>query len=133
MIREQEALDYHSTGRKGKIEGVPTKPCVTQRALSLAYTPGVAVPCLKIHENPEDYYDHIYGEHEAGGTSVLYLAAVPFEQLGFNPKITTEAYPRYSVPFLYGVPVVLTLMPPLLLALSMATDRNKEEEVGNHD
>jgi malate dehydrogenase (oxaloacetate-decarboxylating)(NADP+) len=56
MIRKQDALDYHSQGRRGKIEVVPSKPCQTQRDLSLAYTPGVAEPCLDIHANPEDAY-----------------------------------------------------------------------------
>ena len=58
MIRKQEALDYHSGGRKGKIEVSPTKPCRTQRDLSLAYTPGVAVPCLEIKANPEDVFNY---------------------------------------------------------------------------
>ncbi len=53
-IRDQEALDYHSKGRPGKLEVISSKPCITQRDLSLAYTPGVAVPCLRIHEAPED-------------------------------------------------------------------------------
>jgi malate dehydrogenase (oxaloacetate-decarboxylating)(NADP+) len=52
MITKQEALDYHSTGRKGKVEVNPTKPCVTQRDLSLAYTPGVAEPCREIEKDP---------------------------------------------------------------------------------
>jgi len=52
MITKKEALDYHSTGRPGKIEVVATKPCVTQRDLSLAYTPGVADPCLEIEKDP---------------------------------------------------------------------------------
>jgi malate dehydrogenase (oxaloacetate-decarboxylating)(NADP+) len=56
MIRKQDALDYHSQGRRGKIEVIPTKPCATQRDLSLAYTPGVADPCLEIEKNPEDAY-----------------------------------------------------------------------------
>jgi malate dehydrogenase (oxaloacetate-decarboxylating)(NADP+) len=56
MIRKQDALDYHSQGRKGKIEVVPTKPCQTQRDLSLAYPPGVAEPCRQIEANPEDAY-----------------------------------------------------------------------------
>jgi malate dehydrogenase (oxaloacetate-decarboxylating)(NADP+) len=47
-----EALEYHSRGRKGKIEVIPTKPVSTQYDLSLAYSPGVAEPCLKIHEDP---------------------------------------------------------------------------------
>ncbi|GMV40083.1 MAG: NADP-dependent malic enzyme [Myxococcales bacterium] len=55
-IRDQDALDYHSQGRPGKTEVVSTKPCVTARDLSLAYTPGVAVPCLAIERNPSDAY-----------------------------------------------------------------------------
>lgn len=56
MIKKEEALQYHSMGRKGKIEVTPTKPCVTQRDLALAYTPGVAIPCLEIEKNPSDAY-----------------------------------------------------------------------------
>jgi malate dehydrogenase (oxaloacetate-decarboxylating)(NADP+) len=51
-----EALEYHEAGRPGKIEVIPTKPTSTQRDLSLAYSPGVAVPCLEIEKNPEDAY-----------------------------------------------------------------------------
>ncbi|HYH05573.1 MAG TPA: NADP-dependent malic enzyme [Thermoanaerobaculia bacterium] len=53
-----EALDYHSGGRPGKIEVIPSKPTATQRDLSLAYTPGVAVPCLEIAANPDDVYKY---------------------------------------------------------------------------
>ncbi len=56
MIRKQDSLDYHSQGRRGKIEVIPTKPCSTQRDLSLAYSPGVADPCMEIHHNPEDAF-----------------------------------------------------------------------------
>ncbi len=52
----EEALEYHSEGRKGKIEVISTKPCLTSRDLSLAYTPGVAEPCRAIHKNKEDVY-----------------------------------------------------------------------------
>ena len=55
---KKEALDYHSSGRKGKIEVVPTKPYSTQRDLSLAYSPGVAEPCLEISENKSDVYKY---------------------------------------------------------------------------
>ena len=54
--RRQEALDYHSQGRPGKIQVSPTKPFKNQRDLSLAYTPGVAEPCLEIARSPEDVY-----------------------------------------------------------------------------
>ncbi len=57
-VRKQEALDYHSNGRPGKIEVIPSKPTKTQRDLSLAYSPGVAVPCMEIHANPEAVYKY---------------------------------------------------------------------------
>ena len=57
-IGKQEALDYHSRGRKGKIEVVASKPCSTQEDLSLAYTPGVAEPCLEIQLDPLKVYDY---------------------------------------------------------------------------
>ena len=53
-----QALEYHSHGRSGKIEVSPTKPCLTARDLSLAYSPGVAAPCLEIAKNPEDVYKY---------------------------------------------------------------------------
>jgi len=53
-VKRQDALDYHSQGRPGKIQVTITKPCKTQRDLGLAYTPGVAEPCLDIQKNPED-------------------------------------------------------------------------------
>lgn len=57
-IRKIEALDYHSMGKPGKIEVIPTKPYSTQRDLSLAYSPGVAEPCLAIAENKNDVYKY---------------------------------------------------------------------------
>ncbi|WP_164109047.1 MULTISPECIES: NADP-dependent malic enzyme [Sphingobacterium] len=56
--KKKEALDYHAMGRPGKIAVVPTKPYNSQRDLSLAYSPGVAEPCLAIAENPEDAYKY---------------------------------------------------------------------------
>ncbi|GAO04939.1 NADP-dependent malic enzyme [Anaeromyxobacter sp. Red801] len=55
-IRREDALAYHSSGRKGKIEVVPTKPCATARDLALAYSPGVAEPCLEIEKDPDASY-----------------------------------------------------------------------------
>ncbi|HLG40540.1 MAG TPA: NADP-dependent malic enzyme [Chitinophagaceae bacterium] len=57
-LRKQQALDYHSKGRPGKIEVVPTKETKTQRDLSLAYSPGVAEPCLEIAANRENVYKY---------------------------------------------------------------------------
>lgn len=55
---EKQALDFHSSGKPGKIEVISTKPCHTEKALALAYSPGVAVPCLAIAKNPESVYDY---------------------------------------------------------------------------
>lgn len=55
---EKQALDFHKNGRPGKIEVVSTKPCNTEKALALAYSPGVAVPCLEIAKNPDAVYDY---------------------------------------------------------------------------
>ncbi len=57
-IRKQDVLDYHRLGRKGKIEVIPSKPCSTQYDLSLAYTPGVADPCLDIQKDPELAFEY---------------------------------------------------------------------------
>ncbi len=79
-LRKQEALDYHFKGRPGKIEVIPTKATKTQRDLSLAYSPGVAVPCLEINENPENVYKYTAKGNLVGvisnGTAVLGLGDI---------------------------------------------------------
>jgi malate dehydrogenase (oxaloacetate-decarboxylating)(NADP+) len=57
-LRKEQALEYHSSGRPGKIEVIPTKEAKTQRDLSLAYSPGVAEPCKEIHNNIEEVYKY---------------------------------------------------------------------------
>ncbi|MFM2284528.1 MAG: hypothetical protein RLZZ543_24, partial [Bacteroidota bacterium] len=56
--KKKQALDYHANGRPGKIEVISSKPTSTQRDLSLAYSPGVAEPCLEIDKNPDDVYKY---------------------------------------------------------------------------
>lgn len=79
-IRKEEALEYHSRGRKGKIEVCSTKPCLTQRDLSLAYTPGVAVPCLEIEKSAEAAYTYTAKGNlvavVSNGTAVLGLGNI---------------------------------------------------------
>ena len=58
QLRKEQALEYHSKGRPGKIEVIPTKEAKTQRDLSLAYSPGVAEPCKEIHKNVDDVYKY---------------------------------------------------------------------------
>jgi malate dehydrogenase (oxaloacetate-decarboxylating)(NADP+) len=78
--RRQEALDYHSQGRPGKIQVSPTKPFKNQRDLSLAYTPGVAEPCLEIQRKPEDVYRYTARANlvavVTNGTAVLGLGNI---------------------------------------------------------
>jgi len=80
MITKEEALEYHSRGRKGKIEVVATKPCDTAEELSLAYSPGVAIPCLEIEKNPEDIYKYTAKGNLVGvisnGTAILGLGNI---------------------------------------------------------
>ena len=64
-VTKEMALDYHKGDRPGKIETIPTKPYSSQRDLSLAYSPGVAYPCLEIEKNPQDAYEYILYLKEA--------------------------------------------------------------------
>ncbi|TET72753.1 MAG: NADP-dependent malic enzyme, partial [Candidatus Aminicenantes bacterium] len=79
-MRKEEALEYHSRGRKGKIEVCSTKPCFTQRDLSLAYTPGVAEPCREIEKSPEEAYTYTAKGNlvavVSNGTAVLGLGNI---------------------------------------------------------
>ena len=79
-LRKQQALDYHSKGRPGKIEVIPTKEAKTQRDLSLAYSPGVAEPCKEIAANKEDVYKYTAKGNLVGvisnGTAVLGLGDI---------------------------------------------------------
>ncbi|HET56291.1 MAG TPA: phosphate acetyltransferase [Ignavibacteria bacterium] len=79
-IKKEEALKYHSEGRKGKIEVIATKPCFTSRDLSLAYTPGVAEPCKEIEKNDDDVYKYTAKGNlvavVSNGTAVLGLGDI---------------------------------------------------------
>ena len=79
-ISKQEALDYHQGTRPGKVEVVSSKPCRTQRDLSLAYTPGVAEPCLEIEKNPLDAFKYTAKGNlvavVSNGTAVLGLGDI---------------------------------------------------------
>jgi malate dehydrogenase (oxaloacetate-decarboxylating)(NADP+) len=79
-ITREDALNYHSSGRPGKIEVIPTKPHSSQRDLSLAYSPGVADPCLAIKDNPEDAYKYTAKGNlvavMSNGTAVLGLGDI---------------------------------------------------------
>jgi malate dehydrogenase (oxaloacetate-decarboxylating)(NADP+) len=80
VITKEQALDYHSDGRPGKVQVVPTKCVRTARDLSMAYTPGVAAPCLEIQKRPEDAYRYTSRGNlvavVSNGTAVLGLGNI---------------------------------------------------------
>src|SRR5712692_180936 len=80
MILDEDALEYHSSVPAGKLAVTSTKPCLTQRDLSLAYTPGVAVPCLEIHRDPDLVYKYTTKANlvavVTNGTAVLGLGNI---------------------------------------------------------
>ena len=80
----------------------------------------------RIREKPHIYQDHIYGEHEVGGTNWLYISHVPFEELGFRTDLGTKPAPEYTKGFLGAVPIVDILAPGFLIgAYAMAQSRAK--------
>ncbi len=79
----------------------------------------------RILENPDLYVDHIYGEHEAGGTGWLYLSPVPFEEIGFNTKIQKSSYPHLTKGFISSIAPVDIILPALLLGIYEATKSKK--------
>ena len=86
---------------------------------------------VRIYNHPRQYVRHIYGEQEVGGTGWLYLASVPFEQLGFPMHLGTTPYPEYTKEFLYSVPILDFGLPTLLIGLKLLVDqagRNKHDD-----
>jgi Fe-S-cluster-containing dehydrogenase component len=82
----------------------------------------------RIYDHPSQYVRHIYGEHEVGGTNMLYLAGVPFDQLGFRNDLGTTPYPEYTKTFLYSVPLALLLAPAFMLGLRQATKGKNDKD-----
>ena len=82
----------------------------------------------RIYDHPSTYIRHIYGENEVGGTNMLYLASVPFEQLGFRTDLGTTPYPEYTKTFLYSVPLALLLAPAFMLGLRQATKGKNDKD-----
>ena len=94
----------------------------------------IRVARKRILEHPDKYTDHIYGEHEVGGTSWLYISGVPFEKLGFATDLGTKPYPELTRGFLSMVPGVLVIWPALLGGFYMFTQHRElmdeeEEEI----
>jgi len=85
----------------------------------------------RIYTNPTRYLHHVYGEHEAGGTSWLYISDVPFEKLALRTGMPDAQYPALVAGALGAPPFVMTLWPPLLMGLYVFSKR--EDEVAATD
>ena len=82
----------------------------------------------RIRREPSRYINHIYGEHEAGGTNWLYISGTPFEELDFPTNIGEKALPEYTKEFLSFVPLVLTAWPTLLGGFYLFSKRRQQHE-----
>jgi Fe-S-cluster-containing dehydrogenase component len=86
----------------------------------------------RINDNPLKYIDHIYGEHEVGGTSWLYLSSVPFETLGFPTNLPSKPLIELSKGYLSTVPVIFTTFPAIFgMVYAVAKNRDKEKKEGS--
>jgi Fe-S-cluster-containing dehydrogenase component len=94
-----------------------TEVCPTGALLFGTREELLEVARTRIYQNPDRYVHRIYGEHEAGGTSWLYIGDVPFESLGLKTDVGERPYASLTASALAGVPFVMTLVPPLLMAI----------------
>lgn len=85
----------------------------------------------KIRDNPDRYVNHVYGEHEVGGTCWLYLAGVPFDQIGFRTDLGTVAIPTLSKPFLSLVSPVFIVIPAL--AMGFYSFKRRRDEIAHEE
>jgi formate dehydrogenase iron-sulfur subunit len=131
MPRIQKCNLCYDRFKKGVLPGC-VEACPTGALMSGSRRQILEEGKRRIADNPEKYVDHIYGEYEVGGTSHLYLSAVPFEQIGFRKDLGTVAYPEYSTGFLFAVPFIFVLWPIAMLGMNRATKKSKEDE-GHHE
>jgi len=91
----------------------------------------------RIAQNPGRYINHIYGEFEVGGTSTMYLSAVPFDQIGLRTDLGLKHYPEYSMVYLSAIPFIAGLTPIAMLGIAhvvrMAKKDAKEEHHDHHE
>ncbi len=80
----------------------------------------------KIGREPDRYVDHVYGEHEVGGTSWMYLSAVPFDKIGFRTDLGTQRYPELTRNYLSAAPLILALWPGFFLMVNLFSRKQAE-------
>jgi ferredoxin len=114
-------------------QAVGLKPACTEVCPSGALTFGkrselLEVAKTRIYQNPTRYVHHVYGEHEAGGTSWLYISDIPFEKLAMRTNVPDKEIPSLVSGALSAPPFVMTLWPPLLMGLYVFSKRRDEVE-----
>lgn len=103
--------------------------CPTGALISGTRAEMLEIAHQRLADHPEQYYDHVYGEHEVGGTSMLYIAGVSYEKLGY-PTLKNQPIPDITWPYMKAVPFVFFGMAGAMSAIYYWTHRNKEEEEG---
>jgi len=93
----------------------------------------IAVARERIRKHPSRYVDHIYGEHEMGGTSWLYISGVPFEELGFRTDLGTTPAPKLTSGALAAVPIIIGVWPALLGGIYVMTRTKEKAAVRDKD
>ena len=130
-ITKEAALLYHSQGKPGKIEVIPTKPYQTQTDLSLAYSPGVAEPCLEIQKAPSTVYDYTAKGNLvaviSNGTAVLGLGAKTFSATELLARIRVEI--RHLHKFADVTPKPVLFVGDLSINLEKRVVKLKGEEI----
>jgi formate dehydrogenase iron-sulfur subunit len=91
----------------------------------------VEIAKQRVATNPGKYHSYVYGEHEAGGTSWMFIGAVPPTELGLRDNVGTSSYPEKTSGFLYAVPHIFILWPTLLFGLSYLTSQKDKKEDGH--
>jgi formate dehydrogenase iron-sulfur subunit len=116
---------YERVTKEGRLPGC-VEVCPVQALTFGKRSDLIRLARERILNHPDRYIDHIYGEHEVGGTSWLYIAGVPFDQLGFRTDLGVTPYPELTRGFLSAVPLVLTLWPVLFTGVYMFSKRREE-------
>ncbi len=116
---------YERVAKEGRVPGC-VEVCPVQALTFGKRSDLIRLARERILNHPDRYIDQIYGEHEVGGTSWLYIAGVPFDKLGFSTDLGVTPYPELTRGFLSSVPLVLTLWPVLFTGIYMFSKRREE-------
>jgi Fe-S-cluster-containing dehydrogenase component len=103
--------------------------CPTGALISGTRAEMLAIAHQRLADHPDQYFNHVYGEYEVGGTSMLYIAGISYEKLGY-PTLKNQPIPDITWPYMKAVPFVFFGMAGAMSAIYYWTHRNKEEEEG---